>query len=155
MKTTTWINASALLAAVTIALGVANWDTGAAGTALSPGLAPAESFMADVATGWLPAEAARSEIEQRSALLQSFAAEHRITVRVLDSSAAVRTRNADGERLGVPLARLTRSFEFRVTDARDGDLLRGTLATWSVPLHDARAATPQRAATAAARIDGF
>ncbi len=140
MKTTTWINASALLAAVTLTLGIASWDGAASGSLILPAAPAPITFTAQVTTDWLPAAAARTEIEQRSALVERFAADHAIPVRVLDSSAEVQTRT-DGARLDASLARFTRSFEFRVGDARDADLLRGTLATWSVDLQRADVTT--------------
>ncbi len=139
MKTTTWINASALLAAVTLTLGIATWDATAPGALILPAAPARTAFTAEVSTDWLPAAAARSEIEQRSALVERFAADHDIVVRVLDSNAELQTR-AGSERLEAPLARFTRSFEFSVGDARDADLLRGTLATWSVDLERAQVA---------------
>lgn len=154
MKTTTWINASALLAAVTIALGAASWQGIQRATILPTSSAPL-AFTAEVSTEWLPAPAARNEIEQRSALLERFAAEYRIPLRVIDSASELRTRAQDGGRLDAPLARFARSFEFSVGNARDADLLRGTLATWSVTLQPAPPATASLGETSDSDVEQF
>jgi len=138
----TVVNASALLAAAAVALGLATWDVQENATTFAPRVVSAASptFTADIQTAWLPADDARSTLEQRSALIEQFALEHGIAVRILDSEAVARTRDADGERLQEPLLRLARSFEFRLESPRDVDLLRGTLASWSVDLERAPAA---------------
>jgi hypothetical protein len=138
MKTTTWINASAVVAVATLALGIAEWDMPGSNGVMGALPASQAVLVAEIETDWLPASSARREIEQRSALIERFAQEQGIDLRVTDAGARVRTRAEEGGRLEEPLFHFARSFEFRVQRAQDVDLLRGTLATWSVDLKDAR-----------------
>lgn len=141
MKTTTRMNAFALLAVAAIALGVTNWDRDvdpaqplssfAAAAAVSP------SFTATADTGWLPAAQARQRIEAIGTALERLALERNLGVKVLDSAAQLRTRTAEGVRLAAPLARFERSFEFRARDAGDLEALRDALATLSVEVEPA------------------
>jgi hypothetical protein len=139
MKTITWINASAVVAVATLALGIAGWDMGSsAGVLHSTAFPSAQAVLvAQIETGWLPASSARREIEQRSALIERFAQEQGIDLRITDADTQVRTRAQSGGRLEEPLFHFERSFEFRVQRPQDVDLLRGTLATWSVDLQEA------------------
>ncbi|HEX6243909.1 MAG TPA: hypothetical protein VFZ61_23500 [Polyangiales bacterium] len=138
MKTITWINASAVVAVATLALGIAGWDVAGSRGVIRPGAFPASQtvLVAQIETSWLPASTARREIEQRTALIEQFAQEQGIDLRVTDADTSVRTRDGAGARLEEPLFHFARSFEFHVRRPQDVDLLRGTLATWSVDLRD-------------------
>lgn len=137
MKTMTRMNAFALFALAAVALGVATWEPESGGgpqvpvAVTSAGLL-APSFTGTVDTGWLPAAEARREIEELGAALDRLAVERGFGVRILDSNAQLRTRTADGTRLGAPLARFERSFEFRVPESGDLESLRSALATLAV-----------------------
>lgn len=138
MKTITWINASAVVAVAALALGVAGWDVAGSRGVIRAGAFPASQtvLVAQIETSWLPASTARREIEQRTALIEQFAQEQGIDLRVTDADTSVRTRDGAGARLEEPLFHFARSFEFHVRRPQDVDLLRGTLATWSVDLRD-------------------
>ena len=134
MKTMTWINASAVVAVAALVLGLAGWgSTGSAGVIHTEASPETRSVLvAQIDTDWLPASSARREIEQRSALIERFAEENGIVLRVTGTGARMRTRAADGSRLDEPQAHFARSFEFHVSRPQDVDLLRRTLATWAV-----------------------
>src|SRR5687768_16679029 len=138
MKTITWINASAVVAVATLALGIAGWDVAGSRGVIHAGEFPAAQtvLVAQIETRWLPASTARREIEQHTALIEQFAQEQGIDLRVTDADTSVRTRDGAGARLEKPLFHFERSFEFHVRRPQDVDLLRGTLATWSVDLQD-------------------
>ena len=136
MKTITCLNGSALLAVTVLALSVAHWDSAQTSAGLADPVAGPGSpaYTAHLLTEWLPAERARRAIEERSALIERFARDNDIAVRVVDSGAQARTHTVHGLRLVVPQVQLSRAYEFRLEDARQLDLLRGTLASWSVSL---------------------
>lgn len=132
------------------------------GTALFDGAAPASDnarseaafaqVQATIRTDWLAPVSARRSLEQRSDALERWVAERGGYVRVLDTASLLRTRDATGARLPIPLAQIERTLIIGVPEQRQAPQLEQALAgldatiaaiTFDTEAFDTEAITPR------------
>jgi hypothetical protein len=108
------------------------------GTALLENEAPAtdhavagaafERVQATIRTDWLAPVSARRSVEQRHDALERWVAERGGHVRVLDTECLLRTRDATGARLRIPLAQIERTLLIAVPERHSAMDLEQALA---------------------------
>lgn len=132
MSTTTRLIAGIMIAASLGAVlatgGTALFETEAPAREDPQSAAAFEQVQVTIRTDWLAPVSARRSLEQRHDALERWVAERGGQVRVLDTQCLLRTRDAAGARLRIPLAQIERTLLIAVPERHSGTDLAQALA---------------------------